>query len=44
MIQPAGPDAAPQPEVTFSLENCDEYITPDCLRALYNFVNGTLGV
>ncbi|KAG0651511.1 Sedolisin-A [Hyphodiscus hymeniophilus] len=36
------PDAAPQPEVTYSLANCDQYITPDCLRALYDFPNGTL--
>ena len=36
------PDASPQPEVTYSLANCYEYITPDCLRALYNFTNGTL--
>lgn len=39
-----GPDVAPQPEVTFSLANCYEYVTPDCLRALYNFPNGTLNV
>ena len=36
------PDAVPQPQVTYSLANCYEYITPDCLRALYNFTNGTL--
>ncbi|KAF8849785.1 subtilisin-like protein [Acephala macrosclerotiorum] len=36
------PDAVPQPQVTFNLANCYEYITPDCLRALYNFTNGTL--
>ncbi|KAH8820611.1 peptidase S8/S53 domain-containing protein [Xylogone sp. PMI_703] len=35
------PDAV-QPQVTFDLSNCDEYITPDCLRALYGFPNGTL--
>ncbi|MCJ1312828.1 hypothetical protein MMC25_006504 [Agyrium rufum] len=29
-------------QVTFSLANCNTYITPDCLRALYNFPNGTL--
>ncbi|KAE9370750.1 subtilisin-like protein [Stipitochalara longipes BDJ] len=38
------PNAAPQPQVTYSLANCDQYITPDCLRALYNFTNGTLAV
>ncbi len=43
-IRPAGPDAAPQPQTTYSLANCDQYITPDCLRALYNFANGTLAV
>jgi tripeptidyl-peptidase-1 len=36
------PDAVPQPQVTFSLANCNTYITPDCLRALYGFPNGTL--
>ena len=39
-----GSNAAPQPQVTYSLANCDQYITPDCLRALYNFTNGTLAV
>jgi tripeptidyl-peptidase-1 len=29
-------------QVTFSLANCNTYITPDCLRALYNLPNGTL--
>ena len=37
----ASTDAA-SPLVTFSLANCNTYITPDCLRALYNFSNGTL--
>ncbi|KAL9110497.1 MAG: hypothetical protein Q9227_005041 [Pyrenula ochraceoflavens] len=37
----ATPNAA-QPAVSFSLANCNTYITPDCLRALYNFPNGTL--
>ena len=32
-------DIAPQP---FSLATCNTQITPDCLRALYNFTNGTL--
>ncbi|KAF6238225.1 hypothetical protein HO173_003505 [Letharia columbiana] len=35
----ADPDVAPQP---FALSTCDTQITPDCLRALYNFTNGTL--
>jgi tripeptidyl-peptidase-1 len=39
------PDAlVPQPQVTFSLANCYTYITPDCLRSLYNFTNGTLAL
>lgn len=37
----AAPDAAPQP---FSLTNCNTQITPDCLRALYSFPNGTLAI
>jgi len=35
----AAPSAS---QVTYSLANCNQYITPDCLRALYNFTNGTL--
>ena len=35
----ADPDVAPQP---FDLSTCNTQITPDCLRALYNFTNGTL--
>ena len=35
----ANPDVAPQP---FALSTCNTQITPDCLRALYNFTNGTL--
>jgi tripeptidyl-peptidase-1 len=42
-IQP-NPNAADAAAVTYSLANCDEYITPDCLRALYNFTNGTLAL
>lgn len=39
------PDAlVPQPAVTFSLANCYTYVTPDCLRSLYNFTNGTLAL
>lgn len=34
--------AVPEPAVTFNLANCNTYITPDCLRALYNIPNGTL--
>jgi tripeptidyl-peptidase-1 len=36
------PEAVPQPELVFSLANCFAVITPDCLRALYGFPNGTL--
>ena len=40
---PGGPSTeAAQPQVSFTLANCNQYITPDCLRALYNFPNGTL--
>ena len=35
----AAPDIAPQP---FDLSTCNTQITPDCLRALYSFPNGTL--
>lgn len=28
--------------VKYTLANCYEYVTPDCLRALYNVPNGTL--
>ena len=35
----ADADVAPQP---FALTTCNTQITPDCLRALYNFTNGTL--
>lgn len=35
----ASPDVAPEP---FSLTTCNTQITPDCLRALYSFTNGTL--
>jgi tripeptidyl-peptidase-1 len=38
------PNAVPQPQVTFSLANCFTYVTPECLRALYNFTNGTLAL
>ena len=35
----AAPNVAPEP---FALTTCNTQITPDCLRALYNFPNGTL--
>jgi len=41
-ISRPGTDAVPQPQVTFTLANCFTYVTPDCLRALYGFPNGTL--
>ncbi len=37
-----GADISDASQVTYSLANCNTYITPDCLRALYNFTNGTL--
>jgi tripeptidyl-peptidase-1 len=37
-----GPEVAPTPQTSYSLANCYEYITPDCLRALYGLPNGTL--
>lgn len=37
----AAPDAAPEP---FALTNCNTQITPECLRALYSFPNGTLAM
>lgn len=37
----ATPDLAPEP---FSLTTCNTQITPDCLRALYSFSNGTLAL
>ncbi|TVY30670.1 Tripeptidyl-peptidase sed1 [Lachnellula hyalina] len=44
-----GSDIAPgtdlSPDATkYTLANCYEYITPECLRALYNFTNGTLAL
>ena len=39
--QPFGPHGpktnGAKVNVTLSLANCDEFITPDCLRALYDF-------
>jgi tripeptidyl-peptidase-1 len=36
--QPSGPKIVSATiDVPFSLENCDEYITPECIRALYDF-------
>ena len=37
--QGASPEAVTP---AFTLANCNEYITPECLRALYNFPNGSL--
>ena len=37
----ASPNTA-SPQVVFTNANCNMYITPDCLRALYKFSNGTL--
>ena len=39
IISGPSPDVAPQP---FALTTCNTQITPECLRALYNFPNGTL--
>lgn len=39
---PAGSSQAAQAATAFTLANCNQYITPDCLRALYSFTNGTL--
>jgi tripeptidyl-peptidase-1 len=36
------PGAEVTSQVQYSLSNCDQYTTPECLRALYNFSNGTL--
>ncbi|TVY68680.1 Tripeptidyl-peptidase sed1 [Lachnellula suecica] len=43
-IKPGSPDVAPQPQVTYNLANCYQYVTPECLRALYGFTNGTLAL
>ena len=37
-----GPGADPDAAQPFSLSTCNTQITPDCLRALYSFSNGTL--
>ena len=37
-----GPGAQPDAARPFSLATCNSQITPDCLRALYSFPNGTL--
>ena len=37
----AGPNIVPATDA-YTLSNCNQYVTPDCLRALYNFGNGTL--
>ncbi len=38
------PLRTPLSEVTFNLTNCDRYITPECLRALYGLQNGSLAL
>ena len=39
----SGPGAQPDlPKPDYTLAQCNTYITPDCLRALYSFSNGTL--
>ena len=37
-----GPGAAPNAAQPLDLSTCNTRVTPDCLRALYNFPNGTL--
>lgn len=32
----------PGATLAYTLANCNQYVTPECLRALYNFGNGTL--
>ncbi|MCJ1248318.1 hypothetical protein MMC30_005535 [Trapelia coarctata] len=32
----------PDASVAYTLANCNQFVTPDCLRALYNLPNGTL--
>ncbi|TVY34558.1 Tripeptidyl-peptidase [Lachnellula subtilissima] len=40
-----GPGTDLSPDATkYTLANCYEYVTPECLRALYNFTNGTLAL
>lgn len=39
-----GLDSHQASQVTYSLANCYAYTTPECLRALYNFTNGTLAL
>ncbi|TVY15302.1 Tripeptidyl-peptidase sed1 [Lachnellula arida] len=44
-----GSDIVPGPEFSpeatqYTLANCYEYVTPQCIRALYNFTNGTLAL
>jgi tripeptidyl-peptidase-1 len=41
-IAKPGPEVGQAAAVVYNLANCYKYITPDCLRALYNFTNGTL--
>ena len=37
-----GPGASPDAAQPFDLTTCNTMVTPDCLRALYGFPNGTL--
>lgn len=37
-----GPGASPEAAQPFDLSTCNTQITPECLRALYSFPNGTL--
>jgi len=37
-----GPGISPDAAQPFDLTTCNTQITPDCLRALYSFPNGTL--
>lgn len=37
-----GPGISPESAQPFALSTCNTQITPECLRALYNFPNGTL--
>jgi hypothetical protein len=34
-------EIGPTAQITYTLANCNQYITPNCLRALYNMPNGT---
>lgn len=38
------PDGIFSPNIQYNLSNCDQYTTPECLRVLYNFINGSLAL